>query len=73
MLNFFHDLRECVKYSSLTYTVSPRAMQRVYMCVSSGVDFKKAIKQALIGSWCEDDINMIFNQLNKENKYAKML
>lgn len=73
LLNFFHNLRECVKYSSLTYTVSPRAMQRVYMCVSAGVDFKKAIKQALIGSWDSDDITMIFNQLNKENKYAKML
>lgn len=73
LLNFFHNLRGCVKYSSLTYTVSPRAMQRVYMCVSAGVDFKKAINQGLTSSWDNDDIKMIFNQLNKENKYSKML
>lgn len=73
LLDFFHDLRKCVKYSSLTYTVSPRAMQRVYMCVSAGIDFKKAIKQALTASWSDDDISILFNQLNKDNKYTKML
>lgn len=73
LLEFCHALRDQVEKQGLTYTVTPRAMERISKKVLHGWTLEKSLSYGLCGGWDKQDVKLLQSNisLSTSNKWVK--
>ena len=66
-------LRKAIKYSSLRYIVSMRATINSTKLLEIGMTKKEVLKSVIIKNMQIDDINTIYNKINDNSEWTKLL
>lgn len=72
LVKFAHDLRKVISDYNLTYTVSPRFLERFAKMQKLGWTDEKCLQTALTNGWDKANIKTISAKLSKNNKYSKV-
>lgn len=72
LIEFAHDLRKVIADYNLTYTVSPRFLERFKKMQKLGWADEKSLQTALANGWDKVNIKTISAKLSKDNKYSKV-
>lgn len=71
LVDFIHEVRKAIQNQGLTYTASPRAIDRVVYYEANGLSLDKCLMYGLCGGWDPQDIKTIAANLECNNKYVK--
>ena len=72
LVDMFEELRKVIKTQGLTYTATPRALERTSKKILHNWSFEKSLRYGLCSGWDKDDIKLIQNGLTCSNKWGKV-